>query len=292
MQITQKKEKMFSTPLHSVSLATNDLQPMVAFYSDILGFTVRQQDDQSIWLGTEERPLLHLKGSAREKPAGRKSGLYHFALRLPTRRDLARQLSHLRDRNFPLQGFADHGVSEAVYLQDPAGNGLELYWDRPREAWPMENGQLQMTTRSLNTRELLELVDPSPGHWQGLPNRTMAGHIHLQVNNLSKAVKFYQDVLGFDLQQRYGTGAAFLSYDSYHHHIGINTWNSKGAPALPLGAPGLRWFTLQASPRMDLSRVQASSIPEKPAQEGQLIQDPAGNRIRIVHNRPNRAESH
>ena len=253
----------------------------LTFYEDVLGFTVYQQDPHHTRLGTEENSFLHLQKSSGENSLPNTTGLFHMALLLPERTHLAQMLSHIKESGTPLLGFSDHGVSHAIYLQDPEGNGLELYWDRPREEWPIQHGQLQMTTRPLNIQKLSRLAENSGDDWQGLPPRTRLGHVHLRVNAIEPAESFYQDILGMDLMQRYGNAASFFSYAGYHHHIGVNTWNSKGAPPPPQDAPGLGWITLEYHPGMDLDASRISSPPRGVSQPGQWVMDPAGNRFLI-----------
>jgi catechol 2,3-dioxygenase len=200
--------------------------------------------------------------------------------------DLARTLDRLANQGYPLQGAADHGVSEALYLTDPDGNGIEIYIDRPRDEWPRQDDQLQMGTDPLNIRALLNQSD---GLWKGLPPDTRIGHVHLQVAHLDQAESFYCDVLGLELMQRYGPSALFLSAGGYHHHVGLNTWAGVGAPPPPPDAVGLRHFSIDLPDDKELARIaerlQAADIPFEPVavalREGvaKLVRDPSGNGI-------------
>lgn len=272
---------MIETPIKSITLQVEALVRTLTFYEDVLGFTIHQQDPQHAKLGTVGKTFLHLQKSSGEKPSPYTTGLFHLALLLPERSHLAQVLMHIKESGTPIHGYSDHGVSHAIYLQDPEGNGLELYWDRPRENWPIQHGQLQMTTRPLNLQELYRLAENSGNDWQGLPARTRLGHVHLRVNAIEPAESFYQDILGMDLMQRYGSAASFFSYAGYHHHIGVNTWNSKGAPPPPPGAPGLGWITLEHQPGMNLDASKNGSPPHGVHQPGQWVMDPAGNRFLI-----------
>jgi len=275
---------MIETPFKSVTLRVKNFMKTLTFYRDVLGFTLHQHDPHHARLGTESQTLLHLRKSWVEKPSPGTTGLYHLAVLLPERLHLAQLLSHMADMGTPLHGFADHGVSNAIYLQDPDGNGVELYWDRPQKDWPKHNGQLQMTTRPLDTQLLYRLAENARKPWQGLPSRTRLGHVHLRVNAIEPAESFYQDILGMDLMQRYGSAASFLSYYGYHHHIGVNTWNSKGAPPPQPDTPGLGWITLKYHPDMNLDSSGTISPPPGIDDPGRWVEDPAGNRFLIQEN--------
>ena len=209
------------------------------------------------------------------------TGLYHFAVLVPSRADLARSLRRLVETGTVMQGAADHGVSEALYLADVDGNGIEIYRDRPREEWPRVNGQLRMGADAIDLEELLSTADGADG--SRLARETTIGHVHLHVSRLDEAQRFYVEVLGFDLMQRYGPSALFVSAGSYHHHIGLNTWAGVGAPPPPPGAIGLKYFVVRLpnGPARSavLDRVRAANVTVEAVDEGQLVRDPAGNAI-------------
>jgi catechol 2,3-dioxygenase len=205
--------------------------------------------------------------------------LYHFAILVPSRADLARSLRRLVDTDSAMQGAADHGVSEALYLADPDGNGIEVYRDRPRAEWPYVGGALAMGADRLDVDALL---GESPGaDGAGLAQGTTIGHVHLHVSRLPEAEHFYVDILGFALMQRYGPSALFVSAGGYHHHIGLNTWAGVGAPPPPPGAIGLRHFVVRlpdahaASAVVD--RLRAATVHFEETAGGVLVHDPAGN---------------
>lgn len=207
---------------------------------------MHESGTQQAALGAGEPWLvLHAAPTAPPRPRGT-TGLYHFAVLVPSRADLAQSLRRLLDTRTPLQGVADHGVSESLYLADPDGIGIEIYRDRPRHEWPFVNGQLRMTTDPLDLEGLLAEhpapEHPSPHH---LAPDTRVGHIHLQVSDLDAARRFYVDVLGFELMQRFGRGALFVAAGGYHHHLGLNTWEGVGAPPPPAGAIGLDHFEVK-----------------------------------------------
>jgi catechol 2,3-dioxygenase len=274
--------------LGPVSLTVSNLARAQQFYADTLGLRTLPYQDNAIMLGTDvEMPLIILaeNENARPKPP-RTTGLYHLAILLPSRRDLARLLRRLTEERYPLQGAADHGVSEALYLADPDGNGIEIYRDRPRDEWPWQEDRLQMVTDPLDVEGLLALSD---GAWDGLPVATSIGHVHLHVADLVQAERFYCDVLGFELMQRYGSSAIFLSAGGYHHHIGLNVWAGVGAPPPPPDTVGLRFFTVYLPDGEELARVgerlQTADIPlervdgRARAPGALVVRDPSGNGI-------------
>lgn len=225
------------------TLRVADLDAVLPFYEEVLGLSVRERGSDWIALGTAERLLVRLVQlrNGRSDPAA--PGLYHIALRLPTRRALGGWLAHFAALGGPhWQGAADHGVSEAFYLADPEGNGIEMYWDRPADAWPRAaDGALQMTTDPLDLVELLEAADAQPA--ATLPAGTDLGHVHLQVSDLTAAHRFYVEQIGFVLQARYGAQALFVSAGGYHHHVGLNTWRTRGAPPRTADLYGLERIT-------------------------------------------------
>lgn len=271
------------THIGAVSLAVANLARSLHFYGEVLGLAPAER---SALLAADGTPLLRLveQPGARPKPP-RATGLYHFALLLPSRLDLARWLRHVLALNWPLQGWSDHGVSEAIYLADPDGNGIELYRDRPRAEWPVANGELQMVTDPLDAASLLALADGAPD-WQAMPAGAAMGHVHLHVRQIDEAQDFYCGVLGFDLMQRYGPSALFVSAGGYHHHIGLNTWAGVGAPPAPAGSAGLRYFTIVVPDETSLAslvgRVQQAGVAVTPQDGGWFVRDPSGNGIRLA----------
>ena len=276
------------TRLGPVTLTTAGLTRAIIFYRDIFGLAVLERSRQTAWLGTDAgKPLLVLveKVDAPPRPQ-RTAGLYHFAILLPDRRELARAVQHLIDEGYPLQGMSDHLVSEAIYLSDPDGNGIEIYADRPRETWRTRNGQLELATVPLNLNDLLSELADDDRSWAGLPSGACIGHVHLHVADLEAAEAFYRNVLGFDLVSRYGTSASFLSAGGYHHHIGMNTWAGVGVPPPPPDAVGLRHFTvlLPDEPALRTLREQLDrfEIPLSELPKGLLLRDPSNNGIFLI----------
>src|SRR5439155_3057423 len=232
-----------ATHIGAVHLTIGDLSRSVRFYEDHVGFTLHRRDDTTAWLWAGGPDLLVLTQCERAPRVRGTTGLYHFAILVPSRADLARALRRLVDPDTGMQGAADHGVSEALYLADVDGNGIEIYRDRPREEWPRVNGQLRMGADAIDLEELLSTADGADG--SRLARETTIGHVHLHVSRLDEAQRFYVEVLGFDLMQRYGPSALFVSAGGYHHHIGLNTWAGVGAPPPPPGAIGLRHFEVR-----------------------------------------------
>jgi catechol 2,3-dioxygenase len=231
------------TRLGAVHLRVRDLQRQVAFYEDVLGFQLLAEDGATAALGTTDgRPLVVLHGepTAPRRPEG-STGLFHVALRLPTRADLGALVRRVQQAGHPFGGFSDHNVSEAAYLSDPEGNGIELYADRSPEVWRGVDGEVFMTTEPLDVPGLL-MAAPEPA--PRLPAGTAVGHIHLRVSSLSDAEAFYVDRLGLGVVTRSYPGALFTAAGDYHHHVGLNVWGGAGAPHPPDGSLGLVYFEL------------------------------------------------
>jgi len=274
-----------ATSVGSVHLTISDVNRSVRFYESHLGFTLNRRDDRTAWLGAGGSDLLVLSQCETAPRVRGTTGLYHFAILVPSRDDLARSLRRLVMTETVLQGAADHGVSEALYLADPDGNGIEIYRDRRRAEWPYVGGHLQMGAEPLDFDNLLG-EHTGPGDGAGLARATAIGHVHLHVSRLADAERFYVGVLGFDLMQRYGPSAIFVSAGGYHHHIGLNTWAGVGAPPPPPGAIGLRHFTVtlptEAAIANVVRRVRAAGLPVDPIEGGHLVRDPAGNGIKFA----------
>jgi catechol 2,3-dioxygenase len=275
-----------ATHIGAVHLTIADLDRSIRFYLAHLGFVVHRRDDRTAWLGAGERDLIVLSQSQKAPRVRGTTGLYHFAILVPSRADLGHALRRLVSTETVMQGAADHGVSEALYLADEDGNGIEIYRDRPRGEWPWVDGRLQMGADPIDFDDLLAEPDDDPHAAAGLRRGTVIGHVHLHVSRLADAQRFYVDVLGFELMQRYGPSALFVSAGGYHHHIGLNTWAGVGAPPPPPGAIGLRHFDVvlptDAAVHGVRARVTAAGIPSEPIDGGILVRDPANNAIRIT----------
>ena len=271
------------TRMGAVHLEVGDLERSLAYYERALGLFVHERDGSRAVLGTGGEPLLVLYEEPGAAPARHWSGLYHFALLVPERTDLAAFLVHVAREKVALTGMSDHFVSEAIYLRDPDEHGIEVYWDRPREHW---EGLVaaRLTTEPLDTRDLLSVLgDPRSVDFGGLPRATTMGHVHLRVSDVPAAVRFYRDVLGFGLMAELGDQAAFLSAGGYHHHVGANAWESLGRPQAPPGVASLKHLTvlLPDAAAVERARLDADAHGTEPedADGGIRVIDPAGNAV-------------
>ena len=186
---------------------------------------------------------------------------------MPTRQDHARWITHIAKARVPISGASDHGVSEAFYLDDPEGNGIEVYNDRPRERWNWENGLVTMPTKQLDIEAILQEIDPASATYPAAPEGLRIGHVHLRVGSIEKAEEFYCGALGLDLTRRRG-GATFMSSGGYHHHVGANVWHSDGARARDGDRAGLAWFSVEAADQAILdettARLKATDVRSMP----------------------------
>jgi catechol 2,3-dioxygenase len=272
------------TRMGPVELTVSDLGRSLDYYRKAIGLGVRQEVDGRASLGGDAE-LLVLHEVPGAQPAPRNTGLFHFALLVPERRDLALWLAHAIREQVPMTGASDHFVSEALYLRDPDGHGIEIYADRPREVW--EGQVARMTTEPLDLENLLgELDDPEREPFEGLAAGTVMGHVHLQVADIPETLRFYRDVMGFDEMATLGSQATFLAAGGYHHHVGANTWASAGAPPAPEGSASLRLASvvLPDSARRDevVGRVAATGQDPEETPEGPVVRDPSGNRLLLA----------
>ena len=260
-----------------VALAVADIERSIRFYSDVIGLALLSRDGDVAQMGAGDTPLLLLHGRPGLSPVRRATGLYHFALLLPSRADLGDALQHYVDVSAPIGGFADHAVSEAIYLTDPDGHGIEVYRDRPRAEWPYTGNTLGMTTDPIDFQGVLRAQS---GTWRGLPPGTMMGHIHLQVASIAATEQFYINQLGLDLIIRYGPSATFLAANGYHHHIGGNTWAGAGLPPAPTNAARLLWYELRqpdaAAVDAIAARLEAVGHPFTREADELRVVDPSG----------------
>jgi catechol 2,3-dioxygenase len=277
-----------ATMVATVALTVSDLDRSRAFYETALGLAAHELPDGAVALGVADEPALVTLHGDSGAPAlePRATGLFHLALLTPSRRELADALARLAGAHWPLSGASDHLVSEALYLNDPDGNGIEIYRDRERSEWRTDDhGQLAMATLRLDLQSLAgELTGASPVP-ERLPAGTRMGHVHLQVSDIAAAEDFYRGVLGFDVTVRGYPGALFVSAGGYHHHIGLNTWNSAGsAPPAP-GAVGLRSFDVRLPDAVELervlARVSAAGLATEPVDGGAIVRDPSGNAVAL-----------
>jgi catechol 2,3-dioxygenase len=275
-----------TTRMGAVHLTVADLDRSLDYYGRDIGLDVLVREEGRASLGAGGAELLGLVEEPGARPATGHTGLYHFALRVPERSDLARWLAHAARDRVPLVGMSDHFVSEALYLADPDGHGIEIYHDRPRDVWEGKVGS-RLTTDPLDVGSLLdELDDPSTAPFDGLPGGTDMGHVHLQVADIPEAVAFYRDVLGFALQAELLGSAAFFGAGGYHHHVGANIWHSRGASPAPAGTAALRRATIvlpDAEARDAVAaRVADSGREPEAGEDGVLVRDPSGNKFLLA----------
>ncbi|HWX08413.1 MAG TPA: VOC family protein [Gaiellaceae bacterium] len=268
------------TRMGPVELSVSDLDRTLDYWQREIGLRVLERENGRASLGTDAELVRFVEQPGALPDTGH-TGLFHVALLVPDRPSLAQWLAHAARDRTPLTGLSDHAVSEAIYLSDPDQHGIEIYADRPRELWEGRVGQL-MTTFPLDVDDLLtELVDPANEPFEGLPDGTVVGHTHLRVANVDDTVAFYRDLLGFDLQAQLGPAAAFLSAGGYHHHVGANTWQSRGATPGPPDSARLLEATIVLPDEAERDRVVAgvADAGQEPEvrEDGVLVRDPSGN---------------
>jgi len=274
-----------ATAIGTVRLTVADLDRSRSFYETALGLQPFALEDGGLALGrADEQALIELHGDGSAPRLDRHAtGLYHLAVLVPTRRDLALALARVAQAHWPLDGASDHLVSEALYLSDPDGNGIEIYRDRPRDQWRRRAGGLEMATLPLDLRHLLGEAADAGSLPPAVPAGTRIGHVHLQVADIGEAEAFYHGVLGFDVMVRGYPGALFVSAGGYHHHIGLNTWHSAGASPPAPGSIGLRSFEVQLPGAQELDRllrrVRESGRHIESAPGGAAVRDPSGNAV-------------
>ncbi len=274
------------TTIGAVRLRVADLDGVRDFYERAIGLAElpASGEDSVARLGAGDTPLIELEADpeAGERPP-RTTGLFHLAILQPSRADLAKAVHRIAGAGARLTGASDHLVSEALYLRDPEGNGIEVYRDRPREEWPVRDGQIQMDTLPLDLDGVLgELEDREIGP---APDGTRMGHVHLNVADLEDTESFYAGVLGFEVTVRGYPGALFVSAGGYHHHIGLNTWAGEGGPPPPDGSRGLRWYEIRVpAPELDAieGRLKDAGVEAERDEAGIHTADPSQNGILIA----------
>jgi len=274
-----------ATHIGKVSLQVADLDRSLVFYERVLGLRVLERSGNRAVLGAlgSDAPIVELveRKGARAVPRRGLLGLYHFAILLPDRQSLARFVRHLSEIGVHA-GMSDHFVSEAIYLQDPDNLGIEIYADRPRSEWRVEQGQLSMTTKTLDVQNLMSAADREP--WEGAPPGTRIGHVHLHVGDIDRAAAFYHDALGLDKMVWNYPGALFLSAGGYHHHLGTNTW-AQGAPsATDEDARLTEWeiFVPNATAvNATAASLERAGYPVRREGADVIARDPWGTQLRI-----------
>jgi len=285
-----------ATRIGHVHLTVADLDRQTAFYQKVIGFQLHWREGGQAGLGAGRTDLLRLTEDPRARRVRGTTGLYHFAILLPSRRELARALARLftlRVPNYP----TDHVMTETTYLDDPEGNGIELYADTPeRGTWSFKGGSFQTVDAQGNVRsgrdpldveQLLRELEPGDPLDQPMPESTTIGHVHLHVADLDEANRFYSDLLGFEIQGTSAAmGASFVSAGGYHHHLGLNIWVGAGAPPPPPESLGLRYFEVLLPDQSELSRlverVQQAGLDPEEAEAGTLIRDPSRNGVLLA----------
>ena len=269
--------------VREVSLKVQNLERSIQFYKEVIGFQLLKKEGNKAYMTVDgETAMLILEQPENVTPKqGRTAGLYHFAILLPTRKDLSKFLRHMAEIRYPL-GAGDHLVSEALYLNDPDGNGIEVYRDRPQDTWKWNGDLVHMDTLPVDFEDLLAVTDEP---WEGLPAGTKMGHIHLHVSHLDQAREFYTKGLGFDIVSHY-PNAIFLSTAKYHHHIAINTWAGVGAPPTPENGVGLKWYTVvfpnEEKREQTVAQLQKLGAPVRKEGDLYITEDPSRNTIHLV----------
>ncbi|KQX69037.1 MULTISPECIES: VOC family protein [unclassified Paenibacillus] len=271
-----------NTFVSHVHLIVEELQKSLSFYQGVLGFQILDRTRSSISMTLNGKDaLVTLEQPVDVLPKEpRRSGLYHYAILLPDRKELAKVIQHFIDIKYPLQGLSDHLVSEALYLADPDGNGMEIYVDRPSESWEWIGEQVTMATEQVDLHSLLS--EANEEKFTGLPSDSIMGHIHLHVSDLSRAAEFYMDGLGFKVVYQISNQALFISSGGYHHHIGLNIWNGKNIQEPSRNSVGLKYFTIVfADEKTRDGAIKNLELLGYPVNE-YIAVDPSGNHIRLT----------
>ncbi|MBL8583969.1 MAG: VOC family protein [Rhizobiaceae bacterium] len=254
-----------------VGLRARDADLLAGYYRDVLGLQELSRDGTVRTLGAAGRPLLEIEHDPAARPEDpRSAGLFHTAFLLPRRADLGRWIRYAIEQRLPVDGASDHLVSEAIYLTDPEGNGIEIYSDRPKDGWGWDGDQVRMSTEQLDINAIVAEVPAGDAGWQGAPAGTIVGHVHLRVGDPAAAEAWWRDQFGFDTVAHYGNQAVFLSSGGYHHHIGANSWQSRGAGKREEGLTGLTFVEMR------------SALAPAPSSHD----DPWGTSIRTVPGQP------
>ena len=265
-------------------LIVRDLDLVSAYYQNVVGLEKIAGGNSGHILGVDNKPLVVLEHDPQAHLSPRNAaGLFHSAFLLPSRQDLAHYLQYSRDNNIPIVGASDHLVSEALYLQDPEGNGIEIYADRSPEQWTFDGEGVVMNTARLDVSDLLREAPREP--WRKLPVGTVVGHIHLQVGELAKAESFYCDVMGLAITESY-SGVRFFASGNYHHHIAANVWSSLGAGQRQPDMAGLQGYTVKFNDHDVLSNVldiaEQQELLMVNAPDGKIIRDPWGIELTLT----------
>lgn len=269
----------------SVSIQVLNLQRAIEFYTNTLGLTVLNQDEYQVELSANGKDsllsIVQLENGIKKVP--RTTGLYHFAILLPSRKELGKILNHFIKNQVPLHGASNHGISEAIYLSDPEGNGIEIASDTDPKKWKWKNGQLDVFSENGPMDIKSVLSESQDEEFTKLPADTIMGHIHLHASELKNIRRFYEEALGMDVVIDLPRQALFFSYGKYHHHLAVNVWNGIGAPTPPSNSVGLRNFLLRLPDSISLEEIESNfmnmKIPYSTTEKGLAVRDPSGNNI-------------
>lgn len=272
----------------AVYLKVKDLENSVKFYREVIGFEILKQTEYTVELTADGHNclvILEKIPNALVLPRKNTTGLYHYAILVPTRKDLSLSLRNLIKHDIHV-GQADHLVSEALYIADPENNGIEIYVDRPREEWTYdEQGRVIMAVDPIEWQSLID--EAGDEEWSGLPKGTIIGHVHLHVADIKQAEQFYVGILGFNIMAFIGNSALFISAGGYHHHLGLNVWAGIGAPQPPDNAAGLLYYTIVLPNKAELdsvlTKLRDADIAVEAHEAGWVVQDPSKNRILLIN---------
>jgi catechol 2,3-dioxygenase len=267
----------------AVTLTVADLARSLRFYQDRIGLGLLSRQESTAILGAGNIPLLRLQQLPGARTYPRATGLFHFALRVPSRLELARTLTHLIETETTIDGASDHNVSEALYLHDPDGHGIEIYRDRPRADW-YKGERFVLNTTPFQVDGVMAELEGHREAWEGIHPATDMGHVHLRVADLTDARHFYVDILGFEIMLAMDS-ALFISAGGYHHHLGMNTWAGVGAPTPPDNAARLISYEIHfpaAALPPTLDRLRSAGIEPIQHEAGWFVRDPSQNGIVLV----------
>ncbi len=269
----------------AVTLSVANLDRSLAYYHDRIGLRLLDSASGRVTLGAGDTPLLHLVEEPGARRARGVTGLYHFAIRVPSRQSLARVIQHIIETQTPVTGASDHGVSEALYLSDPDGHGIEIYRDRPRDQWLDAKGEMVMFTDHLDIESILSELADDNFSWNGIDQAADMGHVHLHVADIASSEAFYLGLIGFEKPFK-GIGipsASFVSAGGYHHHLGMNLWAGAGAPPPSQGMARLLRYEIlfpdSGALQPVLSRLAEAGVPVVTGDGGWAVEDPSSNSI-------------
>jgi len=264
-----------NTRIGAVALTVSNLKNALRFYQYTIGLTVHRCVENRAYLGAPDSEFLTLIETPDARPLEHEKGMYHFAIVVPTQLALAQVLMHYAQSRTPVQGLSEHYVSQSVYLGDPDGHGVEIYWDRPREDWEYPDGELKIGTTTLNTEAILKELDSTRPGWRGLPAGTPIWHIHLHALHIPTSEAFYRDIIGFDVVTRFRTFMSMLSAGGYHHHIACAMGSGFPSP----DSLSLQWYSIElptAADREEVAqRVRDAGIAVEEHPEGLFLRDPS-----------------